>query len=65
MANDLKLLRHSLAVVAYRAGNALRGSDTAFATFDGAGRTPAEILAHMGDLFDWALAIAHGQEAWR
>jgi len=26
--------------------------------------TPGQILAHMGDLFDWALSIAQGQPAW-
>jgi len=27
-------------------------------------RSPAQILAHVGDLFDWALSIAKGQQAW-
>jgi hypothetical protein len=27
-------------------------------------RTPAHILAHMGDLFDWALSMARGQQTW-
>jgi hypothetical protein len=27
-------------------------------------RTPAQILAHIGDLFDWALSIATGQQKW-
>src|SRR4029079_16855914 len=27
-------------------------------------RTPAEILAHVGDLFDWALSLAKGAQAW-
>ena len=26
---------------------------------------PVQILAHMGDLFDWALTAAVGQEQWR
>ena len=58
------LLRHTLATVAYRGGKALRGAPDSFATFDGAGRTPASILAHMGDLYDWALSIARGAQAW-
>jgi hypothetical protein len=29
-----------------------------------ASRTPAEILAHVGDLFDWALSLAKGAQAW-
>ena len=27
-------------------------------------RTPGQILAHLGDLFDWALSIAMGQQKW-
>ena len=27
--------------------------------------TPAEILAHIGDLFDWGLSLANGQQRWR
>lgn len=62
--NDL--LRHTLATLAYRAGKALRGAPPEFAEFklDAASRTPVEILAHMGDLFDWALSIADGRETW-
>lgn len=59
------LLRHTVAVVAYRASRALDGAPDTFAGFSGAGRTPAQILAHMGDLFDWALSIAQGRESWR
>lgn len=59
-------LRHTVATLAYRAGKALRGAPSEFAGFRAAPgvRTPAEILAHMGDLFDWALSIARGKEAW-
>jgi len=27
-------------------------------------RTPAQILAHIGDLLDWAVTIAEGNETW-
>ena len=57
-------LRHAVATVAYRAARAVEGSPEEFSTFTGAGRTPGEILAHMGDLFDWALSIARGEERW-
>jgi hypothetical protein len=57
------LLRHTVATLAYRAGKALRGAPPEFATYD-AGRTPGQILAHMCDLFDWALTIADGKQAW-
>jgi len=61
-----ELLRHALATVAYRGGKALRCAPAEFGDFrlDDVGRTPAEILAHMGDLFDWALAIAQGNPKW-
>lgn len=61
-----ELLRHTVATVAYRAGKALRGAPDSFADFKIAekGRTPAQILAHMGDLYDWALSCARGKQAW-
>lgn len=65
MPKESLLLRHSLAALAYRANRALEDAPASFALFDGAGKTPAEILAHMGDLFDWALATAEGKPVWR
>lgn len=61
-----ELLRHALATVAYRGGKALRGAPPEFETFKASetARTPAQILAHMGDLFDWALSIARGEQKW-
>jgi hypothetical protein len=61
-----QLLRHTVATVAYRGGKALRGAPEHFASFHigDKTRTPAQILAHMGDLFDWALSIAQGKQAW-
>ena len=61
------LLRHTVATVAYRGGKAVRGVPASFATFSGddSGRTAARILAHIGDLYDWALSQAQGAEAWR
>jgi hypothetical protein len=61
-----ELLRHTLATLAYRAGKAVRHAPEGFAEFKAAEgvRTPAQILAHMGDLFDWALSIAAGKQAW-
>ncbi len=60
----IELLRHTLAIVAYRGGKAIRNAPDSFASFDGAGRTPAKILAHIGDLFDWALSMADGSRQW-
>ncbi len=61
-----QLLRHTVATVAYRGGKALRGAPQSFATstLGDSPRTPANILAHMGDLFDWALSMARGEAAW-
>jgi hypothetical protein len=66
-SSDHSLLRHTLATVAYRANKALQGAPPSFATFalGETPRTPAQILAHMGDLFDWALSMARGKVAWR
>ncbi len=60
------MLRHTLATVAYRGGKALRGSPDGFGGFRArAGtRTPGEVLAHLGDLFDWALSLAQGSHDW-
>jgi hypothetical protein len=64
MDEKRELLRHTLATLAYRTVRALENAPASFANFDGAGRTPAQILAHMGDLFDWALSMAEGKPAW-
>ena len=66
MDDKRALLRHTVATVAYRGGKAVRGAPAAFASYsaDGSPRTPAKILAHIGDLFDWALSQAKGAEAW-
>ena len=63
---DREMLRHTLATLAYRAAKATRGAPAAFAGFKAGptSRTPVEVLAHMGDLFDWALAMAKGEPKW-
>ena len=60
------LLRHTLATLAYRSGKALRDAPASFAGFRAGAttRTPVEIVAHMGDLFDWALHLARGEYTW-
>src|ERR1035437_9577304 len=65
MDEKREMLRHTLATVAYRAAHALEGAPDHFAGFAGAGRMPVQILAHMGDLYDWALSTAIGQERWQ
>ncbi|HKT89227.1 MAG TPA: hypothetical protein VJQ59_12360 [Candidatus Sulfotelmatobacter sp.] len=61
-----ELLRHTLATLAYRSGKVLRDASPSFENFDaGAGvRKPAQILAHLGDLLDWALSMAMGKQEW-
>ena len=61
-----ELLRHTLATIAYRGGKAVRHAPAGFAEFRGCDgmRTPGQILAHLGDLFEWALSIAKGKQAW-
>ncbi|MBZ5701679.1 MAG: hypothetical protein LAN84_07505 [Acidobacteriia bacterium] len=61
-----QLLRHTLATIAYRGGKVLRGAPESFASFSAGdtARTPARILAHLGDLFAWALSMARGQQEW-
>jgi hypothetical protein len=61
-----ELFRHTLAALAYRAGKAVRNAPDNFGDFQGGAglRTPGQILAHMGDLFEWALSIAKGKQAW-
>ncbi|MEZ5366600.1 MAG: hypothetical protein R2748_30740 [Bryobacterales bacterium] len=60
------MLRHAVATLAYRSGKALRDAPEGFGDFQaGSGaRTPVEILAHMGDLLEWALSIADGKPNW-
>ncbi len=64
MDGKRELLRHAVATVAYRATRALEDAPEEFAGFSGCGRTPAQIVAHLGDLFDWALSQAQGEERW-
>jgi hypothetical protein len=61
-----EMLRHTVATLAYRGAKAVRGANDSFASFRASEttRTPAQILAHIGDLLDWALSIAKGDETW-
>ena len=63
----VELLRHTLATLAYRAAKTCRGAPEGFgefSIFEGA-RTPGEVLAHMGDLMEWARSIAEGAPMWK
>lgn len=60
-------IRHALATLSYRLGKVLRGTPAEFRDFRAAEsiRTPGQILAHIGDLMDWALAQVEGRKEWR
>lgn len=68
MSSDQKreLLRHTVATVAYRGGKAVKSAPAGFNSFrlNNTTRTPEQILAHIGDLYDWALSLARGKQAW-
>ncbi len=61
-----QMLRHTVATLAYRGGKAVRDVAPSFPAFrvSETARTPAEILAHIGDLLDWALRMAKGETTW-
>jgi len=62
---DRDLLRHTLAVLAYRGAKPLREAPATFANFDtGGGTTPLVILSHIADLVEWALSHAQGPGRW-
>src|SRR4051794_34552065 len=60
-------IRHTIATLAYRAAKALRDAPPEFSDFRPGpqSRSAGEILAHLGDLMDWALSQAGGEERWR
>jgi hypothetical protein len=65
--SDHEMLRHAVATMVYRGAKTLRDAPAEFGIFrvKSESRTPVEIVAHLGDLFDWALSMAKGQEMWR
>jgi hypothetical protein len=60
------LLRYTVATLAYRGGKAITNAPDGFNQFrlNDSTRTPEQILAHIGDLLDWALSIAKGKQTW-
>jgi hypothetical protein len=65
LSSDLKreLLRHMIATVAYRGGIAISDAPENFDVFQvgDTTRTPGEILAHIGDLFEGSLYLLKGE----
>ena len=60
-----QLLRHTVATVAYRGSKALRGAPESFAQHGAPEKSAVKVVAHLGDLFDWALSMARGETTWR
>lgn len=62
MSDSRTILRHTLATLAYRGAKAIN-TEPSFADHGApeTSRTPAKILAHIGDLMDWALAMSEGR----
>lgn len=60
------LLRHAVATLAYRGGKAVRGAPPEFASLKlgEKSRTPLQVLAHIGDLLEWARHLADGEKIW-
>ena len=63
---DRYSLRHAVATLAYRAAKTMRGAPDSFANFKPGptSNTPLDLVAHMGDLFDWALRMVRGEARW-
>ena len=57
--SNREMLRHTVATLAYRGGKAVANVPQDFSAFRAAetSRTAGEILAHIGDLLDWALRV--------
>ena len=62
-----EFLRHTLATLAYRLGKVLRDTPASFADYPANGdeRTAGRVLAHIGDLMDWALSMVRGKTVWK
>jgi hypothetical protein len=61
-----ELLRHAVATLAYRAAKAIRNAPPELAQFRAGDvtRTPLGLVAHLGDLLDWAVSLAEGDQKW-
>jgi len=67
MDDTRAFLRHTLATLAYRGGKSVRGAPPEFAAFkaDATSRTPAQIVAHIGDLLEVSAARLRGPTQWK
>jgi hypothetical protein len=67
MLPEISLLRHAVAALAYRAAKMIRDAPPDFASVRACPtcRSAGEIVGHLGDLMEWALLTARGEEDWR
>src|SRR5205809_2761609 len=67
MDSKREFLRHTVATLAYRGGKAVSAAPEGFAATRvcATSRSAVEILAHIGDLLDWAAWMAKGQHVWK
>lgn len=66
MNNELHLLRHMLAVIAYRGGKVLRDAPDGFGNtrVREDTRSAVEILAHINDVLQWGLTAVKDTQEW-
>ncbi len=66
MTDSRAFLRHTLATIAYRGAQSGPQSRAELCRLPPAetSRTPVKILAHVGDLMDWGLAMSEGRREW-
>ena len=67
MDQKRQLLRHTLAALAYRGAKPLRDAPAGFAATRACPtcRSAGEMLAHVGDLLDWAATAVRGEMIWK
>jgi len=66
MSDNIRLLRHTLATLAYRGAKVVRDAPEGFAATRACPtcRSAGEILAHICDLLDWAATAVRGRAQW-
>jgi hypothetical protein len=64
MSSDRRLLRHTLATLAYRCSKTLRDAPDGFSEFrlSQDTRTPGNLLTHISNVLEWALALAKDEK---
>jgi hypothetical protein len=67
LAGTRRLLRHTLATLAYRAEKVLRDFPPEYARsrVSPSTRTPLELVSHLGDLMEWAVRLAQDEYRWQ